>query len=69
MIPVELILLGLSPIFAICVVLEFIKARRFYNIKDSINNTALALLYQSSDAFILLLLMPFFSLALSVCNI
>jgi sterol desaturase/sphingolipid hydroxylase (fatty acid hydroxylase superfamily) len=60
MIPVELILLGLSPIFAICVVLEFIKARRFYNIKDSINNTALALLYQSSDALVLLLLMPFF---------
>ena len=43
MIPVELILLGLSPIFIICVALEFIKARKHYDIKDSINNTALAL--------------------------
>lgn len=61
MIPVELILLGLSPVFIICVALEFIKARKHYNVKDSINNTALALLHQGADAIILLLLMPMFN--------
>ena len=61
MISVELILLGLSPIFIFCVAVEFIKARKHYDIKDSINNTALALLHQGSDAIFLLLLMPMFN--------
>ncbi|ALO41656.1 hypothetical protein PP2015_1140 [Pseudoalteromonas phenolica] len=45
MIPVELILLGLSPIFLLCVAIEFYKARQYYSIKDSLNNAALALLH------------------------
>lgn len=61
MIPVELILLGLSPIFLLCVFVEFKKARQYYSIKDSLNNTVLALLHQGSDALILLLLLPFFN--------
>ncbi len=60
MIPVELILLGLSPVFLLCVFVEFKKARQFYNVKDSANNALLALLHQGSDALVLLLLMPFF---------
>ncbi|BFT31265.1 sterol desaturase family protein [Alteromonas sp. D210916BOD_24] len=61
MIPVELILLGLSPIFLLCVFVEFKKARQFYNIKDSLNNAVLALLHQGSDALVLLLLLPVFN--------
>ena len=61
MIPVELILLGLSPIFLICVAIEFFKARQYYSIKDSLNNAVLALLHQGSDAITLILLMPFFN--------
>ena len=61
MIPVELILLGLSPIFLACVLIEFFKAKQHYNIKDSINNAFLALLHQGTDAFVLLLLMPVFN--------
>lgn len=61
MIPVELILLGLSPIFLVCVLIEFFKAKQHYNIKDSINNAFLALLHQGTDAFVLLLLMPVFN--------
>ena len=60
MIPVELILLGLSPVFLLCVFVEFKKARQFYNVKDSVNNALLALFHQGSDALVLLLLMPFF---------
>lgn len=60
MIPVELILLALSPIFLLCVAVEFYKARQHYNIKDSLNNAVLALLHQGSDAIALILLMPFF---------
>ena len=61
MLPVELILLGLSPIFLLCVAVEFYKARQYYNIKDSLNNAMLALLHQGSDAIALILLMPFFN--------
>jgi len=60
LIPVELILLGLSPFFLLCVFVEFKKARQFYNVKDSVNNALLALLHQGSDALVLLLLMPLF---------
>ena len=58
MIPVELILLGLSPVFLLCVLIEYKKARQFYNVKDSVNNALLALLHQGTDALVLLLLMP-----------
>ena len=54
MLPVELILLGLSPIFLLCVAVEFYKARQFYSIKDSLNNAVLALLHQGSDALSLI---------------
>lgn len=57
---VELILIALSPIFAIFIVTEFIKFRKFYDIKDSAANVVLALSHQLSDGLILLLLMPFF---------
>ena len=64
---VELILLALSPVFLLFIAIEFIKARRrhdtkdYYDIKDSVANTALALMHQASDAIALLLLMPLFS--------
>jgi sterol desaturase/sphingolipid hydroxylase (fatty acid hydroxylase superfamily) len=58
---IEVILLALSPIFIIFVTFEFIKYRRFYDIKDSLANTALALMHQFADAIALFLLMPFFN--------
>jgi sterol desaturase/sphingolipid hydroxylase (fatty acid hydroxylase superfamily) len=60
LIPVELILLALSPIFIACVVYEYIQARQYFNIKDSLNNVFLAMLHQGSDAIAVILLMPFF---------
>ena len=57
---IEIILLALSPIFILFVSYEFIKYRRLYDIKDSLANTALALMHQASDAIALLVLMPFF---------
>lgn len=60
MIPVELILLVLSPIFLLFVLIEFFFNRTAYRVKDSINNACLALLHQASDAVALLVLMPFF---------
>ncbi len=57
---VELILLALSPIFILFVVYEFVKHRQLYDIKDSINNTVLALLHQGADAISLIILLPFF---------
>jgi sterol desaturase/sphingolipid hydroxylase (fatty acid hydroxylase superfamily) len=56
----EVILLALSPIFLAFIAYEFIKHRRFYDVKDSLANTALALLHQGSDALALIILMPFF---------
>jgi sterol desaturase/sphingolipid hydroxylase (fatty acid hydroxylase superfamily) len=57
---IEIILLALSPLFFIFIVYEFIKHRRYYDIKDSLANTALALMHQGADAIALLVLMPFF---------
>ena len=57
---IEIILLALSPIFVSFIVYEYIKHRKFYDIKDSLANTVLALLHQGADAIALLLLMPFF---------
>jgi sterol desaturase/sphingolipid hydroxylase (fatty acid hydroxylase superfamily) len=57
---IEVILLALSPIFVAFIIYEFVKHRKHYDIKDSLANTALALLHQGSDAIALLLLMPFF---------
>lgn len=60
MLSVELILLSLSPLFLLCIAFEFFKAKQYYHVKDSLNNTVLALLHQGSDALILLALMPAF---------
>ena len=57
---IEIILLALSPIFVTFIIYEFVKHRNRYDIKDSLTNTALALMHQGSDAIALLLLMPFF---------
>lgn len=57
----EIILLALSPLFLIFVCCEFIKFKRYYDIKDSLANTVLALLHQGADAIALLLLMPLFN--------
>nr|WP_189770590.1 sterol desaturase family protein [Thalassotalea marina] len=59
--PVELILLVLSPIFLLFVVIEYYFNSAAYRIKDTLNNALLALLHQASDAVALLLLMPFFN--------
>lgn len=56
----EIILLALSPLFLVFVCVEFVKFKRYYDIKDSLANTVLALLHQGADALALLLLMPFF---------
>lgn len=58
--PVELILLALSPVFFLFIAIEFLRARAHYNIKESIINALLALTHQISDALVLLLLMPAF---------
>lgn len=60
--PVELLLLLFSPVFFLVMLAEFIKRRKYYHVKDSINNIVLAALHQASDAISLLLLMPFFVL-------
>ena len=57
---IEVILFALSPIFMMFISYEFIQHRRYYDIKDSLANTALALLHQGAEAIALLLLMPFF---------
>jgi len=57
---VEIILLALSPIFLIFIAVEFVKHRKHYDVKDSLVNTALALLHQASDAIALIVLIPFF---------
>ncbi|MBT8149072.1 MAG: sterol desaturase family protein [Gammaproteobacteria bacterium] len=58
--PVELILLCLSPLFLLFIGLEYRSHRERYDIRDSLANGALALMHQASDAIALLLLMPAF---------
>lgn len=58
--PVELILLALSPVFVLLIAYEWWRHPHFYRLKDSLANTALALLHQASDAIALILLMPLF---------
>ena len=62
--PVELILLLLSPVFLICVALEWrfavLRQQNWYSWRDTMANAMLALLHQGSDMLALLLLMPFF---------
>lgn len=64
MIPVELILLALSPVFVGFVAWEWLSSRRLavgrYRWQDSAANVVLALMHQGSDMLALLLLMPFF---------
>jgi sterol desaturase/sphingolipid hydroxylase (fatty acid hydroxylase superfamily) len=64
MIPVEWILIGLSPVFLLCIALEWWLSNRrgqsLYQWRDSLANVGLALLHQAGDALALLLLMPFF---------
>ena len=64
MIPVELILLALSPVFAGFIACEWFSTYRagkgLYRWQDSLANAVLALLHQGSDMLALLLLMPFF---------
>jgi sterol desaturase/sphingolipid hydroxylase (fatty acid hydroxylase superfamily) len=57
---IEIILLALSPLFVIFVTYEFIKYRHYYDIVDSLANTALALMHQAADAIALIILMPLF---------
>ncbi|SNY55830.1 Sterol desaturase/sphingolipid hydroxylase, fatty acid hydroxylase superfamily [Arsukibacterium tuosuense] len=62
--PVELILLLLSPVFLLCVMLEWrfavLRQQNWYQWRDTLANAVLALLHQGSDMLALLLLMPFF---------
>ncbi|MGP9801529.1 sterol desaturase family protein [Rheinheimera sp. NSM] len=64
MIPVELILLVLSPVFLGFIGWEWYRARHatpaLYRWQDTLANAVLALLHQGSDMLALLLLMPFF---------
>ena len=57
---VTLILIAISPVFWVCIGYEYIKHRHYYQLKDSLTNTALAILHQASDAVALILLMPGF---------
>jgi sterol desaturase/sphingolipid hydroxylase (fatty acid hydroxylase superfamily) len=62
--PVEIILLLLSPVFLICVLLEWrfsvLRQQNWYHWRDTAANAVLALLHQGADMLALLLLMPFF---------
>ncbi len=62
--PVELILLLLSPVFLLCVLLEWrfavIRRQPWYQWRDTLANAMLALLHQGADMLALLLLVPFF---------
>jgi sterol desaturase/sphingolipid hydroxylase (fatty acid hydroxylase superfamily) len=64
MIPVELILLALSPVFVGFIAWEWRQAHRrqlaTYRWQDSVANAVLALMHQGSDMLALLLLTPFF---------
>lgn len=64
MIPVELILLALSPVFIGFIAFEWYRAYQsgsgLYRWQDTLANAVLALLHQGSDMLALLLLMPFF---------
>ncbi len=64
MIPVELILLALSPVFIGFIAWEWYRSYQSgngrYRWQDSLANAVLALLHQGSDMLALLLLMPFF---------
>jgi sterol desaturase/sphingolipid hydroxylase (fatty acid hydroxylase superfamily) len=64
MLPVELILLALSPVFIGFIAWEWWRARQqqpaLYRWQDTAANAVLALLHQGSDMLALLLLMPFF---------
>ncbi|MDX1539648.1 sterol desaturase family protein [Arsukibacterium sp.] len=61
--PVELILLALSPVFLLCVVLEWrfavLRKYNWYQWRDTLANAMLALLHQGSDMLALVLLIPF----------
>ncbi|MBU1309700.1 MAG: sterol desaturase family protein [Gammaproteobacteria bacterium] len=62
--PVELILLALSPVFIGFIAWEWYRSHQaangVYRWQDSLANAVLALLHQGSDMLALLLLMPFF---------
>lgn len=64
MVPVELILLVLSPVFLVFIAWEWYRARKqtpaIYRWQDTAANAVLALMHQGSDMLALLLLMPFF---------
>ena len=56
----EYILLLLSPLFLIAIVLELIKRKESYSLKEFFLNVGLALSHQASDIIAILLLMPLF---------
>ena len=58
--PVELLLLALSPVFFIFILYEFLQYRPYYQLTDSIANVVLALMHQLADALALVVLLPFF---------
>ena len=58
--PVELLLLALSPVFFTFILYEFLKYKQYYELKDSFANMVLALMHQFADALALVVLMPFF---------
>ena len=64
MVPVELILLVLSPVFIGFIAWEWWRSRNrapaLYRWQDTLANAVLALMHQGSDMLALLLLMPFF---------
>ncbi|GAB2915707.1 sterol desaturase family protein [Rheinheimera gaetbuli] len=64
MLPVELILLALSPVFIGFIAFEWYRSYKsasgLYRWRDTLANAVLALLHQGSDMLALLLLMPFF---------
>ncbi|WP_199612020.1 sterol desaturase family protein [Flocculibacter collagenilyticus] len=59
--PIEAILLALSPIFFACIIIEYKKLPKNYNVIDSINNVLLAAMHQFADAIAVLLVLPIFA--------
>ena len=61
MFDITLLMLLISPVFFVCILIEYCRYRQHYHLWDSILNTLLALAHQFADALALLLLLPLFS--------
>jgi len=57
----EYILLGLTPLFLLCIAVEFVRHRKNYHVKDSLSSAALGAMHQFADILAITALLPVFS--------